>query len=245
MLVLACGGDDEEEEQKPAGQPGTTNEQGAVAATQGTIQAVSSLTGSDAANSGTSSANLLGSAAQQTQSIVQPAAGGQGQSQTQSLGELVNLNGFRPQNTPPGYSGTCECTETSCTFTACKGPNISIDGTYSWGGGKLVAKGLKYTLTGIGGGASVDATWTLDCDMAITATSIDGTFATTGTTKSTAGNYTVEASWDNKLTFKQVTFPAGGGAPTGGSEHVVGSYSIIVNGQPQVYSGDFEVKFPQ
>lgn len=241
MLVVACGGDDEEE--KPAGQPGTTNKQSAVTATQGTINAVNGLTGSNAASSGTSSANLLGSAAQQTQNIVQPAAGGQ--TQGQSLAALAMIGDFlTPQANPPGYTGTCECTETSCTFTDCKGPQLTINGSFSWGGGKLKATGLKYVLNAAGGGATVDVTWTVDADMSIATTSIDGTFKTTGNQKTSAGGYNTESTWDNTLTFKQVTFASGSPTATGGSLNTKGTYTITVNGQTQTYNGNVDISFP-
>jgi hypothetical protein len=255
-LVSACG-DDEEEATNTASKP---NEQASVFVAQQTISSVASLAGpsNQGGAIGIAVASALGNAAQSTQNVLQPDFGyGNGEedeegarpSSSRSIGGLVSLQGFRPLTTPPGYTGTCECTETSCTFAACKGvQNITIDGTYSWAGGKLVAKGLKFAVstTQTAGETTLttDATWSIDCDLTYSATSLDGTFRTNGNTKQSTGKQTVDASWNTTLTFKQVTFAANTGLPTGGSQHVSSTVNATVNGSAYVYGGDFDVTFP-
>jgi hypothetical protein len=261
MLVTACG-DEEDDAEPTASKP---NPQSAALATQQTVMAVSSLTGPgatgpNAAMLGLSAVNVLGGVGEQTQNMVQPDFGFGNDddeatdSKKASIGALVHLSSVRPLTTPPGYTGTCECTETSCTFTACKGQNqqLTLDGTYSWGGGKLKATGLKFTMSSANtaGETSIttDATWTIDCDMTISPTAIDGTFRTNGSSKQAVTrqggpNQNVDASWNTTLTFKQVAFVANT-APTGGSTHVSSTVNATVNGSAYKYGGDFDVTFP-
>lgn len=243
-VLVGCGSSDSGSS-SGGGQQGTPNKQAATQTTQSTIGAVQSALKPGTAGGtspGFTSANQLSGAASQTQQIVTPAAQG---SSTGKDFVPVDLSSIHTNANPPGTTGGCDCAETSCTFTACKTGAITIDGSYSWGGGHLVCTGLKYTFGGAAGGYNADVTTTLDCDMTATTTSLDGTFHTKGSTSVTSGGGTYATTWDTKITFKKLAFAATGGAPTGGSEHVTGSVtSSASGGGPTTYNADFDVTFP-
>lgn len=237
--ALLAGGCSSEEDEPPA-QAGTVNEQASVLTTQSTIGAVTAAT-SPGAN-GSTVAGQLGAAAQSTQGIVGPAAGN-GQ-QSLALETLL-----RPMADPPGgtsgTTGTCDCNETSCTFKGCTvGGILTVDGSYSWGGGRLQATDLKYTVAAAVGGTTANITIALSCDLTVTATSLDGTLRTTGNTTTNYGGSTYSTDWTTNIQFRNVTFPSGGGSPTGGSQRVEGRYTVTNDGQPTAYSGAFDVTFP-
>lgn len=239
--TVGCGGSDDD---KPAAAEGTPNKATASSATTTTITAAQTALkpASGGNNNGYGSASTLSSAAQACQSLVTPSAGSASQGLT--IADLL-----KPLENPSGTTGTCDCTADSCTFVACKSATLTIDGTYSFGGGKLKATGLKYVIdaAGAGGAASGVGTKveiTLDADMTATATSLDGTFKSTGTSTSTAGGQTYGSEWDSSLTFKGVTFPSGGGSPTAGSVAVDSTFAVNAGGQSQRYAGTYDVTFP-
>ena len=245
---VGCGSSDDD---KPAAAAGTPNKQSASSATTVTITAAQSAlkpppSGGGANDNGYSSATTLSSAAQACQNLVTPAAGGQtAQGLTADLATLL-----KPLENPSGTTGKCDCTADSCTFVACKSAALTIDGTYSFGGGKLKATGLKYTINALEGGGGAAAGFgtevviTLDADMTATATSLDGTFHSTGTTTTSVQGQSYGSAWDSTLQFKAVKFPSGGGAATAGSVNASSTYTVNAGGGSQNYAGAFEVTFP-
>ena len=246
LLVAGCGSSDDS---KPAAAEGTPNKSGASSATTTTITAVQTAikpsAGGAPGDAGQASANQLASAAQATQNLVTPAAGGAG---AKSLPGLELLADFLHPLAPTGQTGTCTCTADSCTFAACSNGGVTIDGTYSFGGGKIKATGLKYTINVGGeaaaGGVTADVVITIDADITATATSIDGSFHSAGSTTSSAGGQSYSSTWDSTLAFNKVTFPSGGGAATGGSEHVSATTNVTAGGASQAYQSTFDVTFP-
>ena len=243
LLVAGCGSSDDS---KPAAAEGTPNKSGASSATASTITAVQTAikpsAGGAAGDSGQASANQLASAAQATQNLVTPAAGGTG---AKSLPGLELIADFLHPLAPTGQTGTCTCTADSCTFAACSNGSVTIDGTYSFGGGKIKATGLKYTINiGASGGVMADVVITIDADITATATTIDGSFHSAGSTNASASGQTYSSTWDSTLAFNKVTFPSGGGAATGGSEHVSAMTNVTSGGASQAYQSNFDVTFP-
>lgn len=240
LLVVGCGSSDDD---KPAAAEGTPNKQGASSATTATISAVQTAIkpAAGGTNAGQASANQLSSAAQATQGLVTPSAGTAAKSFAIPGLELADF--LRPQ-ADPAQTGTCTCTADSCTFAACSNGAVTIDGTYSFGGGKIKATGLKYTIKLASGAANADVVITVDADITATATSINGSFHSAGSTNTSAGGQTYSSAWDSTLEFKAVTFPSGGGAATGGSSHVSSTTTVTAGGATQAYQGTFDVTFP-
>lgn len=248
-MVAGCGSSDDS---KPAAAEGTPNKSGASSATTSTITAVQTAikpsTGGTPGDSGQASANQLASAAQATQNLVTPAAGGTAAKSLPGLDLADLLHPLAPTG-QTGQTGTCTCTADSCTFVACSNGSLTIDGTYSYGGGKIKATGLKYTVNVSGdspsaGGVSADLVITIDADITATATSINGSFHSAGSSNTTAGGQTYSSTWDSTLSFKAVTFSSGGGAATGGSEHIAATTSVNAGGASQAYQSNFDVTFP-
>lgn len=239
--TVGCGSSDD----KPAAAEGTPNKASASSATTTTITATQTAikpASGGANDNGYNSATTLSSAAQACQNLVTPSAGSASQGLT--IADLL-----KPLENPSGTTGTCDCKADSCTFVACKSATLTIDGTYSFGGGKLKATGLKYVIdTAVAGGAAggfgTKTEFTLDADMTATATSLEGTFKSKGTSTSTAGGQTYGSDWDSSLTFKGVTFPSGGGSPTAGSVAVTSTFTVNAGGQTQSYAGAYDVTFP-
>lgn len=244
VATVGCGGDDEGD--ALPGEPGTPNKQAAASTTQAAITALQTAIkpASGGQSPGQQSANQLSSAAQATQNIVQPGEGAAPQGLA-PMGLDFSLSPLDEGDGAAGTSGTCTCTESSCTFQACKMGGLTIDGAYSWGGGHIKCDALKYTFNSAATpGASVAMTIDLACDLTVTETSLDGMFHSKGHTSSSYGGYAVESDWDSKIEFKAVTFPSGGGAATGGTEHIEGTTTSTVNGQAKTYSAAFDVSFP-
>jgi hypothetical protein len=239
VLVAGCGSSDDS---KPAAAQGTPNKQGASSATQTTISAVQTAIkpAAGGADAGQSSASQLSTAAQATQNLVTPAA-----ATAKSLPGLELADLLRPLGNPPaGTTGTCTCTADSCTFVACSAGGVTIDGTYAFGGGHIKTTDLKYTINVGAGGAVADVVINVEADITATATSINGSFHSKGSTTASAGGQSYSSTWDSTLDFKNVTFASGGGAPTGGSEHVSSTTNVTSGGASQAYAGDFDVTFP-
>lgn len=246
MSVVACGGDEEEEDNS---QPATVNKQAAAATAQSTIAAVSATqSGSDV---GLSSATSLSSVAQSSQNLLTPQAPG---ASTQSLASALKIE--EAIGTLDTSSPGCECTAASCTFTKCSpgaggSSRFTIDGSYSWAGGHVECKNLKYTFgvdsAGPTTGISSKVEVTLNCDLNITATSLKGYLQSAGSSNTEiAGQSTAQAfssSWDIKTTYNDVTF-GDSRQPTGGSIKVEGKTSTSAGGQQQAFSGSAEISFP-
>jgi len=239
LLVVGCGSSDND---KPAAAEGTPNKQGASSATTATISAVQTAIkpAAGGTNAGQASANQLSSAAQATQGLVTPSAGTAAKSFAIPGLELADF--LRPQ-ADPAQTGTCTCTADSCTFAACSNGAVTIDGTYSFGAGKIKATGLKYTID-VATGLTAKLVITVDADITATATSLDGSFHSAGSTDGMAGGQTFSSAWDSTLEFKNVTFPSGGGAATGGSSHVSSTTTVTAGGATQAYQGTFDLTFP-
>lgn len=135
-------------------------------------------------------------------------------------------------------------TADSCTFAACAFGGVTIDGTYAFGGGHIKTTDLKYTITLANGAVAADVVINVQADITVTATSINGTFHTSGSTTASASGQSYSSTWDSTLDFKNVTFASGGGAATGGSEHVSSTTNVTSGGASQAYAGDFDVTFP-
>lgn len=238
--IVGCGSSDDD---KPATPEGTPNKQSASSATTATITATQSAIkpAAGGANAGQASANQLSSAAQATQNLVTPSAGGTG---AKSLPGLELADFLHPLENPAGTTGTCTCTADSCTFAACATGALTIDGTYAFGGGKIKTTDLKYTIKTGTGPISADVVINVKADLTVTATSMNGTFQSTGTTTTGAGGQSYSSSWDSSLDFKGVTYPSGGGAPTAGSVHIKASTSVSAGGAAQAYQSEFDVNFP-
>lgn len=237
--MIGCGSSSDDS--KPAGAEGTPNKQSASSATTATITATQSAIkpAAGGANAGQASANQLASAAQATQNLVTPSAG----AAAKSLPGLELADLLHPL-APTGQTGTCNCTADSCTFVACSNGSLVIDGTYSYGGGHIKTTDLKYTIKIASAGVAADVTIDVKADMTVTATSINGTFRSTGKTTSSAGGQSYSSDWDSSLEFKGVTYPSGGGAPSAGSVHVSAQSSVSAGGASQAYHSDFDVNFP-
>lgn len=245
MSVVACG--DDEEDAKDNSQPATVNKQAATATAQSTIAALSATTtGGDV---GISSATSLSSVAQSSQSLLTPQAPGASTKSFASALKIEEVIGTLDESSPG-----CNCTATSCTFSNCKpssgSSQFTIDGSYSWGGGHVECKSLKYVFGTDGAGPSVGFSTkvevTLNCDLTISATTIKGYLQSAGSSstevagQSTAGAYS--SSWDIKTTYNDVTFS--NGQPTGGSMKVEGTTTTSAAGQQQAFSGSAEISFP-
>jgi hypothetical protein len=246
LLVVACGSSDSGSEQPPAAQPGTVNKPVAKQAASQTINAATQVQSN---NDGVQAASNLQGAAAQAQGIIQPSYGG---APSALLGETIGQIGQML-----GTADGCSCDEASktCTYTNCTpngSDNLTINGSLSWGGGKVVAKGLSYDIANTGALSSLKLT--LDCDLTVGATQIDGSMHTSGSTAGTAGTGAAGGApggtsfsyeWDTTIKFNAVTYS--GGQPTGGSIDVSGSYAIKLGAGgvgDQTYAGSANVTFP-
>ena len=227
-------------------QPGQVNTPVAKQAAAQTITAVTSLQSSNDGKSGVSS---LEGAAAQAQGIISPATGSGGLPAA-LLGATIGT-----ARQALGTDAGCVCDETAktCTYTNCSpngATNFTVNGKMSWGNGKVVATNLVYDVSQTGGIDSIHIT--LDCDLTVSATSIDGTMHTTGNTAFETGDAgssgigQVTYAWDTSIKYDAVTYA--NGAATGGSLDVTGSYTISYGASgilpDQTYSGTASVTFP-
>jgi hypothetical protein len=198
--LVGCGSSDDD---TPATPEGTPNKQGASSATTATITATQSAIkpSTGGSNAGQSSANQLSAAAQATQNLVTAGAGSTG---AKSFPGLDFATILQPLENPAGTTGTCTCTADSCTFAACTTGALTIDGTYAFGAGKIKTSDLKYTIKTGTGPISADVVINVIADLTVTATSMNGTFQSKGTTTTGAGG----ASQAFQSEF-DVTFPGG------------------------------------
>lgn len=251
-LIVACSDDEE-----PAKQPASVNKQAAASNAQSTITALASTQSGSGESAGQSSASGLAGVAQSSQSLLQAQPGTTG---TQSIASALFVEGgVQPLDlNGPG----CTCTATSCTFTNCAAGgstgsgsfSFTVDGTYSWGGGHVECKNLKYTFDGSGSGAggaaigfSTNVVVTLTCDLTLTSSSLKGFLQSVGSSsteiagQNTQGAYS--SSWDVKTTYNDVSYDSSKRA-TGGSVHVEGTTSVTAGGQTQSFAGAADVTFP-
>jgi hypothetical protein len=216
LSLVACGDDETEEEEIPQG---SVNGQIAQSTAQSVISAVNlARTSGD----GPGAAFALAGAGASAFSIVAPA------------GAAPQAYGTARQR---DSHGTCDCTGTSCTFTDCtsdgtSGATWSISGTMSWDGEMFMC---DLTITGDFQGFSYSMHET--CDLALTATSVDGSLATDGSYEIPAQAGVpggASASWTSSMGFNMVEFD-GNGCPTSGSLDV--SSSVTAGGAQYAGSG--------
>lgn len=232
LAAVACGGSDDSGADQPAPLSGTVNQQSAKASAQQTITATRTAftTKDTGSKKGLGVAAQLQGAASSSQGIITPAATG-APPQSTGTGQVAQAVG----------SGTCDCTDTKCTFKDCAdNPGVTINGELSYESGKLTCKALSYAITSAAGATTI----TLDCDIAYTTTSVAGTLTTTGGT-SVGG---AKVGWSSTSKFNEVKYDAGG-KPVSGTLDVTASYSVeVATGQqgaaPQVYQGSATVSFP-
>lgn len=237
--------------QSPPAQPATVNKQAAASVAQGTIGALSATVNG---GGGASSAGSLAAVAQSSQSLLQ--SGSPGTASTRSALEVeVEVQGAL---SPLDMNGPgCTCTKTECTFDNCSplaGGNgkgsyaYTIDGYYSWADGHIVCRDLMYTFSGSNGAvSSTNVAVTLNCDVTVTSSSIDGFIRSAGSSSANVAGQTTQyaysASWDVTTKFQKVTFGTDK-QPSGGSMHVEGTTTANYGGQEMKSSGSADVSFP-
>lgn len=216
LALVGCGS---------SGGDGTVNETAAKAVSAQLISAVTKArTGSD----GPAAAFALAGVGQSAQGLVTVNAEGySGQASGEKIGAAHQKD----------VSGSAECTETGCTFKgfadSTSGAAWTIDGSLSWAKNKFTC---DLTMTGDFQGQA----WTFHevCDLTVTDTSIEGTFATDGKYSLGAGlgglPGGVETTWDSSITFTAIKYNANGCA-TSGSIEVEANYSA--NGYSSSGSG--------
>ncbi len=235
-MLFACGGGDS----SPS--PARIDKASTGRVTQSTMTAMQSLIApqqAGAANPGINAGTALGNAAQGMQAIAQPQENNGTATQSSPLSTFVGL-----ADVPQGATGTCTCDATSCNFQACSYGGVTMDGSFSWGNGHVQANALKYTVATSSANVSTNIKMQLDCDITVTATSLVGSMHTGGDATIVADGKTITANWDTGMKMNNVTFPQGGGAPTGGSVHVDASVSASGNGNSASYAGAGDVTFP-
>jgi hypothetical protein len=130
-------------------------------------------------------------------------------------------------------AGVCECDADSCHFEACtgdgQGGTLTLDGDLSWGGGHVVAN-LDY----VGDAQQVTYEFSVDMDVMITETTIDGTTSSVGS----AVTQGISSTWNSQMDIDNVTFNAAG-CPTAGSIHVDANVSYA----GQAYTGTADITF--
>lgn len=236
-----------EADDAPPAQAATVNKQVAGSVAQSTISALSATV---SGTEGAASAGALAAVAQSSQSLLSSSGVGTTRSPLTLEGAVA----------PLAFGGPgCECTATECTFTNCSplsGTSASgsyaytVDGYYSWADGHVVCRDLKYSFStsgGAGGLSSSNLDVTLNCDVTITSTSIDGFIRSAGSSSADLGGqntqYAYSASWDVTTKFQSVTFGTNR-TPTGGSMHVEGTTSTNYGGQAVKSEGKADVSFP-
>lgn len=238
--LTACSSSDDE--QKPAGTPGTVNQQSAKQSSTSMVTGVSTAIDS---NNGNGSLAQLISGAQQAQGIVTPSAGTA--PATTSFGGV----GLRDAlGTVSQALSSCDtaCSGTSCTFNACStdgAGSVVVNGTLSWTGGNLKCVNLTYDIDqSKQGGATTKIT--LDCDVTVTASTLKGYVKSTGSVS--LGNLLADAgpaaagignvSWTSNTQFNDVKYTAG--KPTSGSVTV----DATTTAGGQTYTGTANITYP-
>ena len=199
---------------------GKFNEASAKQASTQNLNASLTLKDSTDANAGKTAAGQFYSAAFASSTSVTPTA-------------------FRLPSLKQGaYAAGCECSGTSCTFQDCADDNgsLSTTGTLSWTGGHVVAN-LTATYND---SSTASFVVTIDVDLTITDTSINGHANSTGEYKLTgfagaAGGY----KWVANLEYSNVTYA--NGSPTGGSVSFDGEYTV---GNAQTYASSGTINYP-
>lgn len=207
--VVGCGDDEESEAKKE--NTGTVNE---AVAGQTATTAFDAAQVAVAGDGQAAAFQMIGVGSSAIGMITPAGSGGQ---QPQSTGEATSALG----------EGTCDCTADSCTFTDCgDGSGFTITGTIAWTDSSL---DCDYTVAGTVQGNVYN--FGVFCDLAYSATSLDGTLNTDGSFQVDAQGQSVSSEWDVAMTFNDVTYPG----PAGGSIDVTAT--TTVNGQSSTASG--------
>jgi len=214
ILMAACGGD--------SAKKGMVNTASATTSVQQVVQVGAALNSMN----GDQAASAVQSMTSAGQSIVSP----------QGAGRELPV-GLLPDHFPKNLggsatTGTAECTASGCTFTS-YGDDVagwSIDGTITKSGDTTTFD-LDYHVTS--GGMPLD--WTIDGTVTITATLIDGSVHSHGTTSLEGGSGVPsgDLEWDTKVDYESIVITDG--CATGGSIHAEVSYKYA--GQSQASQG--------
>lgn len=182
-----------------------------AAAKQVSTQLISAVTKARTGADGPAAAFAIAAAGQSAQGLVTASAGGY---TGQASGERIGAAQQRD------VSGSADCTASGCTFKGfsdnASGSAWTIDGSLTWSKTKFTC---DLTMTGDFQGQS----WSFHetCDLTVTDTSIDGTFATDGKYSLGAGLGVpggVETTWDSSITFSAVKYNESGCATSGSIE---------------------------
>lgn len=219
VAAAACGGDDASH--------GTVNTANAKAS----VEQLAKINSSMAASNGANAASALQALTSAGQSMVTPA------------GQAGRQIGLLPESFPRpdlsrAISGTAECSATSCTFNNygddTAGSSWSINGSITKSG-DTTSFDITYKVAS--GGTTVD--WTIDGDVTVTATLVDGNVHSHGVTDVASGsnNPGVNVTWDTAVDYNHITLDAQGCA-TGGDVHATVSYNVKSGGN----GGSFAVQ---
>jgi hypothetical protein len=218
VAAAACGSDPDK---------GTVN----TASAKSSVEEMGKINASMTAGNGANAASALQAMTSAGQSIVTP------------KGQAGRQLGLLPESFPhpdlsQAVSGTAECTATGCTFTNYGDPaSFQINGTVNKSGDTTTFD-ITYDVTS--GGTQLG--WKIDGSVTLTATSIDGSVHSHGTTKvdgsMTGGQGTIQITWDTSVDYEAIALDAQGCA-TGGSVHAVVSYDVKAGSQG---GGAFDVE---
>ena len=238
MLVSACKDDD-----KPAAKQADLNEQAATQNVHSTISMASALMSQ---NDGQAAAQSMMSLGLQSESLLIVDPGGAGE------GDYIapNMVVVRQAMTEPGIgalTGTCECDEAamSCSFRDCGDAEgtITINGSLSWGNGKLACDlRMAGAMDDFGGATTYDIT--MKMDLTVTETSLDGSIDTTMSSDMDMDGTKISLDMESNITFNAITWDETTLALTGGSLDVSADMSASGGGESARYAGSGTVSFP-
>lgn len=205
----------------------TVNE---AAGKQVAAQLATAVTKARTGSDGPGAAFAIASAGQSAQGIVTASGGYMAQAHGEKIGAAHQKD----------VSGSADCTATGCTFKSYADSSSAaawtIDGTLSWADDKLIC---DLTMSGDVAGS----TYTLHekCNLAVTDTSIDGTFESDGSASVSTAGYPgapaggANVSWSSTVTFNAVKYSTAG-CPTSGSIDV--DAETTANGYSASGTGD-------
>lgn len=253
MSILAACGDDDDGGNAAAVQPATLNASVAKTNVTTTLQGLENVRTNP--NDVSGAVSLLANAASQSQSAFTASA----PTATRSYsGGLELATGIAPRT----FGGPgCECQGGNCTFTNCSldasgtsssgslSSKVTVNGALSFdvGTGHMVCTKLSYSfdtaLQGTTGSFTSGGTFTEDCDVTITETTIKGfihvTGSAAGSVASTASNGAYSSSFDDTWTYDVTWSPS-----ATGTVHVKGSNTTSYGGYTQSYAGEGDVVLP-
>jgi hypothetical protein len=214
-LFAACGGDDDGSDVEVTSNP---------ASATSTVAQMNAFTTAFASGNGETAAFAAYSIGGSAASIVTPAAPDQARRTTGTFNAV----------------GTCECTDSGCTFEGCgdDAGTWMIDGSIGKSGDTYT---FDYTMDiGIAGQAW---SWTTDSDITISDTAIEGDISADGEGSFDDGQGgTVDLSWSWSVTNNDIVLDETGCA-VGGSMDASVDYEGTSGGQSGSYSGSATVTF--